>query len=81
MANGLPDEVADLLPFLDWTHPDELERNEKRWSATAMEDGIAHEVICAQLKSGAEQHIHFQGEEILVRHLGSGVDLCVRGLD
>ncbi|MCB2063248.1 MAG: Rieske 2Fe-2S domain-containing protein [Novosphingobium sp.] len=45
-----------------------------------MEDCFTHELVCAQLKSGAKQHIHFQDEEILARHLGSGVDLCVRGL-
>lgn len=45
-----------------------------------MEDYYTHELICAQLKSGAKQHIHFQDEELLARHLGNGVDLCVRGL-
>ena len=45
-----------------------------------MEDCYTHELICAQLKSGAKQHIHFQDEELLARHLGNGVDLCVRGL-
>ncbi|MDY6963427.1 MAG: SRPBCC family protein, partial [Pseudomonadota bacterium] len=44
-----------------------------------MEDCYTHELICAQLKSGAKSHIHFQDEEILARHLGNGVDLCVRG--
>lgn len=45
-----------------------------------MEDCFTHELICAQLKSGAKDHIHFQDEELLARHLGNGVDLCVRGL-
>ncbi|MEY4721134.1 MAG: hypothetical protein RIQ46_859 [Pseudomonadota bacterium] len=45
-----------------------------------MEDCFTHELICAQMKSGAKKHIHFQDEEILARHLGNGVDLCVRGL-
>ena len=45
-----------------------------------MEDCYTHELISANLKSGAKKHIHFQDEEILARHLGNGVDLCVRGL-
>ncbi|WP_336982126.1 aromatic ring-hydroxylating oxygenase subunit alpha [Altererythrobacter fulvus] len=45
-----------------------------------MEDCFTHELICAQLKSGAKDAIHFQDEELLARHLGNGVDLCVRGL-
>lgn len=45
-----------------------------------MEDCYTHELICAQLKSGAKQHIHFQDEETLARHLGNGVERCVRGL-
>ena len=44
-----------------------------------MEDCFTHELICAQLKSGAKGAIHFQDEELLARHLGNGVDLCVRG--
>ena len=45
-----------------------------------MEDCFTHELMAAQLKSGAKPVIHFQDEEILVRHLGNGVDQCVRGL-
>ncbi|MFD2500921.1 RHO alpha subunit C-terminal catalytic domain-containing protein [Rhizorhabdus histidinilytica] len=45
-----------------------------------MEDCFTHELICAQLKSGAKQHIFFQDEEMLARHLSNGVDRCVRGL-
>ena len=45
-----------------------------------MEDCYTHELMAAQLKSGAKPVIHFQDEEMLVRHLGNGVDLCVRGL-
>jgi len=45
-----------------------------------MEDCFTHELICAQLKSGAKPHIFFQDEEMLARHLSNGVDRCVRGL-
>lgn len=45
-----------------------------------MEDCFTHELICAQLKSGAKRYIHFQDEETLARHLSNGVDRCVRGL-
>lgn len=45
-----------------------------------MEDCYTHELICAQLKSGAKDHIHFQDEELLVRHLGNGVDRCIQGI-
>lgn len=45
-----------------------------------MEDCFTHELICAQLKSGAKNHIFFQDEEMLARHLSNGVDRCVRGL-
>lgn len=46
-----------------------------------MEDCFTHELIAAQLKSGAKPFIHFQDEEMLVRHLSNGVDRCVRGLE
>jgi len=46
-----------------------------------MEDCFTHELIAAQLKSGVKSFIHFQDEEMLVRHLSNGVDRCVRGLE
>ncbi len=44
-----------------------------------MEDCFTHELIAAQLKSGAKSVLHFQDEEMLVRHLSNGVDRCVNG--
>ncbi|MEX6632305.1 SRPBCC family protein [Hyphococcus lacteus] len=46
-----------------------------------MEDCYTHELISSRLKSGAKKHIHFQDEEILARHLGSGVDQCIKKYD
>jgi len=45
-----------------------------------MEDCFTHELIAGMLKSGAKQHIHLQDEEMLVRHLGNGVEKCLQGL-
>ena len=45
-----------------------------------MEDCFTHELISGMLKSGAKQHIHLQDEEMLVRHLGNGVEKCLQGL-
>jgi hypothetical protein len=33
----LPEGFQDLLPYVDWAKPTELERNSKRWSATLEE--------------------------------------------
>lgn len=45
-----------------------------------MEDCFTHELIAAQLKSGAKREIHLQDEEMLCRHLGNGVERCLQGL-
>lgn len=45
-----------------------------------MEDCYTHELIAAQLKSGAKREIHFQDEEMLPRHLVNGVERCLQGL-
>jgi phenylpropionate dioxygenase-like ring-hydroxylating dioxygenase large terminal subunit len=45
-----------------------------------MEDCFTHELVGAALRSGAKSVVHFQDEELLVRHLSNGVDRCVRGL-
>jgi phenylpropionate dioxygenase-like ring-hydroxylating dioxygenase large terminal subunit len=45
-----------------------------------MEDCYTHELVAAQLKSGAKREIHLQDEELLVRHLGNGVERCLQGL-
>lgn len=37
MADMLPPGFEDLLPFIDWARPTELERNDKRWSASLEE--------------------------------------------
>lgn len=44
-----------------------------------MEDCYTHELIAANLKSGAKPTLHLQDEEMLVRHLSNGVDRCVNG--
>lgn len=48
MADGLPDGFEDLLPFLDWAQPTELERNEKRWSATMEESRAFYDAMLAR---------------------------------
>jgi phenylpropionate dioxygenase-like ring-hydroxylating dioxygenase large terminal subunit len=45
-----------------------------------MEDCFTHELVASALRSGAKSVLHFQDEEMLVRHLSNGVDRCVRGL-
>ncbi|MGD9710934.1 MAG: hypothetical protein AB7V46_02560 [Thermomicrobiales bacterium] len=37
MTDKLPEGFDDLAPFIDWAQATELERNEKRWSATLEE--------------------------------------------
>lgn len=37
MADMLPEGFEDLLPFIDWARPTELERNDKRWSSSLAE--------------------------------------------
>lgn len=44
-----------------------------------MEDCYTHELTSGMLKSGAKECIHFQDEEMLVRHLGNGVEKCING--
>jgi len=48
MADGLPDGFEDLLPFLDWSRPTELERNAKRWSATMDESQRFYDAMLAR---------------------------------
>lgn len=46
-----------------------------------MEDCFTHELIAAQLKSGAKKVIHLQDEEMLARHLGNGVERCLQAAE
>ena len=64
MANGLPDEFADLLPYLDWARPTELERNEKRWSATMEESQSFYDAMLARGPAALEFLDRFELAEI-----------------
>ena len=48
MADGLPDGFEDLLPFIDWARPTEMERNAKRWSATMAESRAFYDAMLAR---------------------------------
>lgn len=36
----LPEQFADLAPFLPWARPTEVERNDRRWSSTLDESRV-----------------------------------------
>lgn len=48
MADGLPDGFEDLLPFIDWARPTEMERNAKRWSTTMAESRAFYDAMLAR---------------------------------
>lgn len=48
MADGLPEGFEDLLPYLDWARPTELERNARRWSATMEESRAFYDAMLAR---------------------------------
>lgn len=51
MTNDLPGAFEDLLPFMDWSLPTELERNTRRWSASLDE---SQQFYDAMIKRGPE---------------------------
>ena len=48
MTEQLPQGFEDLLPFLDWARPSEMERNTKRWSATMDESRRFYDAMLAR---------------------------------
>lgn len=46
-----------------------------------MEDCMTHEKINSVLGSGAKDHLYFQDEELICRHLSDTADRCVQGLE
>jgi hypothetical protein len=50
MPPSLPDDFADLEPWLDWAHPTEYLRNRKRWSASMSESQAFYDLM--QLRCG-----------------------------
>lgn len=45
MPSSLPDEFADLEPWIDWAQPTELLRNQKRWSVNMEESQAFYDVM------------------------------------
>lgn len=48
MHAPLPDDFADLEPWLDWAQPSEFLRNRKRWTATMAESQEFYDVMQAR---------------------------------
>lgn len=42
---SLPDDFADLEPWLDWAQPTEYSRNRKRWSASMSESQGFYDIM------------------------------------
>ncbi|MDE8652008.1 hypothetical protein [Novosphingobium album (ex Liu et al. 2023)] len=45
MTAILPPGFEDLLPFIDWARPTELERNSRRWSASLEESQAFYDTM------------------------------------
>lgn len=45
MPPPLPDDFADLEPWLDWAQPSEYLRNRRRWTATMAESQAFYDVM------------------------------------
>lgn len=45
MPSALPQEFADLEPWIDWAQPTELLRNQKRWSVNMEESQAFYDVM------------------------------------
>lgn len=45
MHPPLPDDFADLEPWLDWAQPSEHLRNRKRWTATMTESQSFYDIM------------------------------------
>ena len=48
MSASLPKGFEDLLPFIGWAQPTELERNAKRWSASLEESQAFYDKMIAR---------------------------------
>lgn len=48
MSASLPEGFEDLLPFIDWARPTEMERNAKRWSASLEESRAFYDTMIAR---------------------------------
>lgn len=76
MADGLPDGFEDLLPFLDWARPTELERNEKRWAVTMAESRVFYDTMLTRGAAALEYLGQFPLEEISGENL-TLLNLCL----
>lgn len=50
----LPEQFADLSPFLAWARPTEVERNSQRWSATLEESQAFYDAMLARAPAALE---------------------------
>lgn len=69
MADRLPHGFEDLQPFIGWARPTELERNEKRWSATMDESQRFYDAMLARGPAALEYLDQFELAEIREENL------------